>query len=123
MDAHVEIAATPFPDARQPLATQPVHRTGLRAGCDLQGRVAVRRRDPNLCAEGRLGERDREAVNQVVALALEPWILGDVEHGDQVAGRTIAGPGTPCPRIVRKLWSATPAGTLCSSAFAARRRP
>src|SRR5256885_5707383 len=93
MDAHVEIAATPFPDARQPLATQTVHRTGLRAGCDLQGRVAVRRRDPNLRAEGRLGERDREVVNQVVALALEPWILGDVQHGDQVAGRTIAGPG------------------------------
>src|SRR5207237_766545 len=49
--------------------------------------------DPNLRAEGRLGERDREVVNQVVALALEPWILGDVEDGDQVAGRTVAGPG------------------------------
>src|SRR5256886_15807033 len=40
-----------------------------------------------------LCERDRDVVNQVVALALEPWILRDVEHGDQVAGRTIAGPG------------------------------
>src|SRR2546425_12895822 len=89
MYAHVEIAATPFPDARQPLATQTVHGTGLRAGCDFQGRVPVRRRDPNLRAEGRLGERDREVVNQVVALALEPWILGDVEHSDQVAGRTV----------------------------------
>src|SRR2546430_5186357 len=38
-----------------------------------------------------LCERDRDVVNQVVALALEPWILRDVEHGDQVAGRTIAG--------------------------------
>src|SRR5256885_12562471 len=59
MHPHVHVAVTCFTDARQPLAAQTVHRTGLRPRRDLEGRVAVRRRDFALGTERRLGEGGR----------------------------------------------------------------
>src|SRR6267143_3765422 len=97
MHPHVHVAATSFADPGEPLAAQAVGRAVLRPLLDLEGRVAVGRRDLDRGAERRLSERDRQVVHQVVAVALEPRVLGDVEHGDQIAGRPIARPGSSVP--------------------------
>src|SRR3989440_1966928 len=90
--AHVEIAAPALAHARQPLATQPVHGAGLRAGLQLQRRRPVRSGHAQLRAQRRLREGQRQIVDEVVTLTLEARVLGDVEHGDQVTGRTVARP-------------------------------
>src|SRR2546425_6383873 len=88
--AHVQVAAAALTHARQALAAQPIHRGGLRPRLDLERRLAVRRRHADLGAERRLGEREREIDHEVVAVALEARILGDVEHRDPVAPRAVA---------------------------------
>ena len=51
------------------------------------------RRHLELRAERRLAEGDREVIDDVVPLPLEARILGDLEHGDQVARRPVARAG------------------------------
>src|SRR5207302_1437144 len=83
--------------SRQPLAPHAVHRAGLRPRLDLEqhGPPPVRRGDLHVAAQRRLTERDRQVENQVVAVALEPGILGDVEHRDEIARRPAATPAPP----------------------------
>src|SRR6267154_2094716 len=90
--AHVEIAAPALAHARQPLAAQPVHGAGLRAGLQFERRRAVRSGHAQLRAQRRLREGQRQVVDEIVTLTLEAGVLGDVEHGDQVARRTVARP-------------------------------
>src|SRR3989442_729654 len=88
--ANVQVAAAALTHARQALAAQPIHRGGLRPRLDLERRLAVRRRHADLGAERRLGERERGIDHEIVAVALEARIFGDVEHRDQVARRAVA---------------------------------
>src|SRR2546422_6906816 len=93
-DPHVQVAPPALTQPRQALAPHAVHRAGLRSGLDLEqhGPPPVRRGDLHVAAQRRLAERDREVEHQVVPIALEPRILGDVEHRDEIARRPVAGP-------------------------------
>src|SRR6266852_3407503 len=88
--AHVQIALPPLTDARQPLGAQPIDRAGLRARLHLERRGAVGGRYVQLRAERGLRKGERQVVNQVVAMALEARVVGDVEHRDQIAGWAVA---------------------------------
>src|SRR5229473_3102675 len=88
---HVQIALAPLTDARQPLGAQPIDRAGLRARLQLERRGAVGGRYVQLGAERGLRKGERQVVNQVVAMALEARVVGDVEHRDQIAGWAVAG--------------------------------
>src|SRR2546422_4401526 len=93
-DPHVQVAPPALTQPRQPLAPHAVHRAGLRSGLDLEqhGPPPVRRGDLHVAAQRRLAEGDREVEHQVVAMALDPRILGDVEHRNEIARRPVAGP-------------------------------
>src|SRR3989440_4492974 len=91
VDAHMEIAAPALAHPRQPLAAQPVDGAGLGPRLQLQRRRSVRCRHAQLRAQRGLRERQRQVVDEIVVLTLEARVLGDVEHGDQVARRTVAG--------------------------------
>src|SRR6266576_1426098 len=88
--AHVEVAVPGFAEARQPFVAQAIRHAGLRARLHPQLGLAVRRRHLHVGAERGLRERDAEVVDEIVAVALEPRVFLDVEHRDQVAGRTVA---------------------------------
>src|SRR5712691_1862039 len=90
--AHVQVAPPALAQPGQALAPHAVHRAGLRPGLDLEHGGPVRRGDLHVAAQRRLAERDRQVEHQVVAVALEPWILGDVEHRDEIARRPVAWP-------------------------------
>src|SRR5438309_9525395 len=91
---HVQVAPPALAQPRQALAPHAVHRAGLRPRLDLEqhGPLPVRRGDLHVAAQRRLTERDRQVEDQVVAVALEPGILGDVEHRDEIARRPAARP-------------------------------
>src|SRR2546426_2252682 len=91
---HVQVAPPALTQPGQALAPHAVHRAGLRSGPDLEhhGSPPVRRGDLDVAAQRRLAEGDREVEHEVVAMALELRILGDVEHRDEIARRPVAGP-------------------------------
>src|SRR3989475_596823 len=91
---HVQVAPPALAQPRPALAPHAVHRAGLRPRLDLEqhGPLPVRRGDLHVAAQRRLTERDRQVEDQVVAVALEPGILGDVEHRDEIARRPAARP-------------------------------
>src|SRR3989449_9564173 len=90
--AHVQVAPPALAEPGQALAPHAVHRAGLRPGLDLEQGGPVRRGDLHVAAQRRLAERDREVKHQVVAVALEPRILSDVEHRDEIARWPVARP-------------------------------
>src|SRR3989475_680254 len=90
--AHVQVAPAALAEPGQALAPHAVHRAGLRPGLDLEQGGPVRRGDLHVAAQRRLAERDREVKHQVVAVALEPRILSDVEHRDEIARWPVARP-------------------------------
>src|SRR5437773_6468501 len=110
--ANVQVAAAALAHARQALAAQPIHRGGLRPRLDLERRLAVRRRHADLGAERRLGERQREIDHEIVPVALEARIFGDVEHRDQVARRAVARARHALAAHREVWWSGAAAGPL-----------
>src|SRR5207249_8036216 len=68
---YVQVAAATFAEPRQSLSLHAVHGSRLRPRLQLERGGAVRRRDLDVGAERRLGEREREVVDQVIAVALE----------------------------------------------------
>ena len=95
--ADVQVAVTALPEPRQALPLEPEHRSRLGAGRDDDERLVRRGGHPELEPERRLGERHRQVVNQVVALPLEALVVLDLEHDDQVAGRSAAHAGRTLP--------------------------
>src|SRR3989442_9797700 len=91
--AHVQIAAPALAQPRQPLAAHAVDRAGLRPLLDAERRGPVRRRDLHLGAERGLAERDGEGEDEVIAVALEARVFGDLQDGDEVAPWTVARAG------------------------------
>src|SRR5438445_5805883 len=89
---HVQVAPPALAQPGQALVPHAVHRAGLRPGLDLEQGGSVRRGDLHVAAQRRLAERDREVKHQVVAVALEPRILSDVEHRDEIARWPVARP-------------------------------
>ncbi len=77
-----------------PLPADAVPAARLRAGLDAQrdGR-AVERRHGDVGTEHGVGEADRHADGEVVALAAEPGVRGDVDLHEQVAGRPAVAAG------------------------------
>ena len=57
------------------------------AGRHAEADDTFRSRDVDLCAQGGLGEADREADKQVISLAGEPFVGSDVDGEQKIAGR------------------------------------
>ena len=95
----------PLPSSGRALAAQALDRAVLGAAGHAQLLRAVQRRDLDVGAADRLGDRDRHLDLEVVALALEDRRLGDVGDHEQVARRAaaqagLALAGQPDPRAV-----------------------
>src|SRR3989442_792518 len=89
---HVQVAPPALAQPGQALAPHAVHRAGLRPRLDLEQRGPIRRGDLHVATQRRLTEGDGQVEDQVVAVAFEPGILGDVEHRDEIARRPVARP-------------------------------
>jgi hypothetical protein len=63
------------------------------SGGNLDLRGTVERRDLDLAAEGREREADRHLAVEVVAVALEDAVLGEVDDDVEVAGRAAVDAG------------------------------
>src|SRR2546430_699189 len=88
---YVQVAAATFAEPRQSLSLPAVHGSRLRPRVRLEGGGDVRRWDLNVRAERGVGEREWEVVDQIIAVALEARVVGDLQHGDQVPRRPVAG--------------------------------
>src|SRR5664280_1587947 len=89
-DVHddVEVAARAGPaQMRRPATAQPDLRAGLRPGLDLHVLLAVRGRHADGRPQRRLGDRQREIVEELGALALERRVRRDVDRHVEAAGR------------------------------------
>src|SRR5688572_12203469 len=80
-----EIANGALTERGQTITLEPEHRAGLRARRNADPLATVRGRDLELAAKRRLRERERQIVNEIVALTLEPLVISDVEHHEQIA--------------------------------------
>src|SRR5258705_191374 len=89
MDPDVEVARAGHGEARQALGAQAVCHTGVGPGLDPQRRLAERRGHLHLRAQRGLCEGDAEVINEVVAVTLEARVLFNVEHGDEIAARSV----------------------------------
>src|SRR4051794_11710166 len=74
-------------------AAHPQRAPARGAGRHLERHVAVERRHGQRRAQRRLGEGDRHGEGEVVTLAAEQLVLGDVDDDEQVAGRPAAAAG------------------------------
>ena len=93
VDQDVEVAARARPaKVRGTPAAQPDLRPRLGPRLDLQVLLAVRRRHPDARSQRRLGDRERELVEELRALALERRMRRDVDRHVQAARRSPARP-------------------------------
>ena len=100
---------------RQTLAAQPQHPPAAGSRRDRDLHVARQRRRPDLGAQHRLVERDRQIQLEVAPFDLEQRVRRVMDGDDRVASRALRWPGRPCPRRRICLPSSTPAGTATSS--------
>lgn len=74
-------------------AAQLKYGSRLRAFGDFQGLFAFESRNLNLCAHGRLGERNWYYTIQVIALAIKECVLLDAQHEVEISGGTAVDAG------------------------------
>ena len=70
----------------------------VRAGRNLDDRFVFQRGHFNLRAQRRLHETDGHLADQIIAVALENFMLLDVEHHVQIPGRAAAKTRFPIAR-------------------------
>ena len=88
------MVASPRPvQDRHPAAVEDVHLAGLRARLELELGVSVERRDRDPRAERRLGHRQVDLREDVVALAREARVVLHVDEDVDVARLAARQPG------------------------------
>ncbi len=80
-------------EAWHAFAAELEERAALGAGGNLERTLAFEGRDPDLAADGGGDEFDRDLAEKVIFLALEDFVLLDVDDDVEVAGRTAADAG------------------------------
>src|SRR6266540_4103007 len=86
LEADQQVAGVLAASAGDPSAPDPEGAAVLGAGRHLEGDRAVEGRHLQVGAEGGLGEGHRHGDGQVLAVAAEQRVRGDVDLDDQVAG-------------------------------------
>src|SRR5262249_27769789 len=94
-----QVAAAAALELRRSLAPHAQVAPGLAAGRDGEGDRALERRDLDLRAQRRLGDRHRHVHHQVVAPALVQAARRDVGLDDQVARGAAAQAGLAAPAL------------------------
>ena len=90
LDAHVQIAGAARVHAREPAAAQVKELAALRAGGNLERHARRDGRHLDRRAEHELRIGDEHLGVEILAVALEAWIVGDVEHDVDVAALAAA---------------------------------
>ena len=119
-DLHVQVAAAAVARVGHAPAPQRENLAGLRARRHWsvpRGRPAWAPRSP---LQGRLGIGDRHLADQVLALAVEQFVLLHVDDAIAIARRTARALGSPSPCSRSSVPVSTPAGI---STFGRRCRP
>src|SRR5881409_2578204 len=92
-DSHMQIAPPITLHVLHALAFEPEHRAGLCAAWNFNLSSAVERGYFDIYAERRLNKTDWHLANQIVALALENFVLFDMQDHVKISGRSAAYPG------------------------------
>ena len=118
------VAARRAAQRRQPQAPDDDVLAGLRPGRDLDLALAVEGRDGHRAAEHRPGGGQLDDRNQLLAVALEPLVLGDQHLHVEVPGpSTGISPACPAPEIRIRWPDSIPGGTSTSQARMRTVRP